>query len=85
VEIGLIGIILLIAVVASALKDIGRLIEEHFDYAGIRLTYLAIILMNNLTESSLLKGTHSLWFLFLLFVINIPQSSMEAIHNNRVN
>ncbi len=36
--------------------------------------FLLSIVMNNLTETSFLKGTHSLWFLFLLTAVNLPST-----------
>jgi O-antigen ligase len=78
VELGLVGIMLLSGVIVTAFKDVVEQITTDFDYAKVRLVYLIIILLNNITESSFLRGTHSLWFLFLLFAINVPRRSQST-------
>jgi hypothetical protein len=39
--------------------------------------------MNNITETSYLKGTHDLWFLFLLVAINLPKPVGKSESNNK--
>jgi exopolysaccharide production protein ExoQ len=75
VELGLVGIMLLSGVIVTAFKHVLKQMTTDFDYAKLRVVYLIIILLNNITESSFLKGTHSLWFLFLLFAINVRSVS----------
>jgi O-antigen ligase len=75
VELGLAGVILIVGVIATAFRNIGQLLDSDFEYGKLSLTFLVVILLNNVTESSLIKGTHSLWFLFLLFAINLPSRS----------
>ncbi len=74
VELGLIGMLFIIGIILEAWRNLSRLIEHDFEYARLRIAFLAIVLFNNVTESSLLKGTHNLWFLFLLVAVNIPTS-----------
>jgi O-antigen ligase len=75
VELGLVGVILIVGVIGTAFRNIGQLLHTDFEYGRLSLTFLVVILLNNVTESSLIKGTHSLWFLFLLFAINVPSQS----------
>jgi O-antigen ligase len=72
VELGVVGLLLLCAVSIVALKDGISMLRTSYEAASIRLMLLASILFNNLTESSFLKGTHSLWFLFLLAAVTVP-------------
>jgi O-antigen ligase len=72
VELGLLGLALLLAVVIAALRSTHQTLCADFPAGCLRLTFLVAILLNNLTESSLLRGTHSLWFLFLLFALAGP-------------
>jgi O-antigen ligase len=73
VELGAIGIMLLLIIIgigiAGALEDI----QSDFALGSLRLVLLLGILINNITETSFLKGTHDLWFLFLLLAINVPR------------
>lgn len=75
VELGWVGVFLLIGVIFSAYKNITRTFAFNFEYARFRMTFLTMILLNNITESTFLRGTHNLWFLFLLAVVNIPKIS----------
>jgi O-antigen ligase len=72
VELGLVGVFLIIGLVVAAFKNIGKIVHTNFQYASMRLAFLITILVNNITESSFLRGTHNLWFLFLLVAINVP-------------
>ena len=78
-ELGLTGVLLVAGVVAVAFRKAWPLLSTDYEVASIRLTFLSAILLDNLTESSLLKGTHSLWFLFLLFVVNVPPASHARV------
>jgi exopolysaccharide production protein ExoQ len=71
-ELGLIGMVLTAIVILVALVRISRQLETNLPVASLRLALLVSILLNNITESSLLKGTHCLWFLFLLCALEVP-------------
>lgn len=72
VELGLVGLCLTMGVIFAAFRNILYTLSTNFEYARIRAVFLILILFTNVTESSLLKGTHSLWLLFLLFAVNVP-------------
>ena len=59
---------------AGALDDL----QHQFELGRLRLTLLVSILANNVTESSFLNGTHSLWFLFLLVAVNVPTAPQQV-------
>lgn len=73
VDLGMVGITLLLIVLVLALKGALDDLPYRFDFALLRLVILFAIILNNVTESSFLKGTHSLWFMFLLVAINLPR------------
>lgn len=77
VDLGLVGEALVLLMIWSALAGALKELETNFEFGRIRITFLLAILMNNLTEASLLKGTHSLWFMFLLVGLNIPRMSVS--------
>jgi len=72
VDLGVVGLGLVLLVVASAFDGALDDLKKEFEVGRLRLTLLVSILVTNITESSLLKGTHSLWFLFLLVAVNVP-------------
>lgn len=67
VGVGLLGIIIGIGFV-TAYNDL----QDNFQYGSLRIALLLSIVMDNLTETSLLKGTHAFWFLFLLLALRVP-------------
>jgi exopolysaccharide production protein ExoQ len=71
-ELGIVGLFLLGGVLVSSYKRIMRLFIDHFEMAVLRFVWLIVILIHNFTESSFLRGTVDMWFIFLLAVINIP-------------
>jgi len=79
VELGLVGVLLIGGVIATAFRKIGQMLHTDFEYGRLSLTFLAIILLNNATESSLLKATHSLWFLFVLFATTAPSQRKSTV------
>jgi exopolysaccharide production protein ExoQ len=84
VELGAVGLVLLLIVigvgVAGALDDL----QSEFQLGILRLTLMLAILMNNIAETSFLKGTHDLWFLFLLVSVNIPRPKRRKSLAKRV-
>jgi exopolysaccharide production protein ExoQ len=72
VELGLLGIILLVMLLLSALKTVMSNLESDFEFSMLMVTFLFMILMHDFTESSFLRGDHSIWFLFLLLSIQPP-------------
>jgi exopolysaccharide production protein ExoQ len=79
VDLGLIGVALVLIVIGSAFAGALVDLRNNFELGSLRLSLLVSIVLNNFTESSLLKGTHSLWFLFLLVAINVPTRTQEKV------
>jgi exopolysaccharide production protein ExoQ len=79
VELGMVGETVLAFVILSALWGSFRDLETDFEYGSLRLVYLLGIIVNNITETSYLKGTHDFWFLFILFAINLPQPRKQRV------
>jgi O-antigen ligase len=73
VELGACGILLMAIVIAVAVSGAVNQLEHNFSFASLRLVILTGVLINNVTESSLLNGTHSLWFLFLIAGVQLPR------------
>lgn len=82
---GLIGVVLVLAVVFFARLRIIQTIAVDFEYGRFRITFLIIILFVNLTESTFLRGEHLLWFLFLMSVITISFLKAREMGATTVN
>jgi O-antigen ligase len=73
VELGVIGLLLFIAVIGAGFGGALDDLERNFSFGCLRITFLLAVLLNNVAETSFLKGTHDLWFLLLLVAINQPR------------
>lgn len=71
VELGVLGLALLLVLIFKAVKDIRNMLKYDFSYGVLRFTLLVVCLMHNLTESSFGRPSHLMWLLFLLSVSNI--------------
>jgi hypothetical protein len=65
--------VLLLIVIGAGIVGALDDLQNDFALGTLRLTLMLSILMNNIAETSFLKGTHDLWFLFLLVSVNIPR------------
>jgi exopolysaccharide production protein ExoQ len=73
VDLGVIGLALILVVIGRAFAGALNDLQNNFEQGRIRLALLLCVVINNVAESSLLKGTHSLWFVFLLVAVNVPR------------
>lgn len=73
VDLGVVGVVLVLIVIGSAFTGALDDLQSQFELGSLRLVLLLGIIMNNVTESSLLNGTQSLWFVFLLVAVNVPK------------
>lgn len=78
VETGLIGVVLLAIIIVMGFVSALRGLDKNFELASLRVVLLLSIVMNNMTETSFLKGTHALWFLFLLVAMDVPPVKLKA-------
>jgi O-antigen ligase len=72
-NLGFIGLILLTGIIYSVYKNINvKLLSLHdFDYQILRMTFLVVTLIINVTEAYF-KGINLLWFIFLLISFDYP-------------
>ena len=78
VELGVVGLLLLLRVIIISFRNIAKNFELDFEYGRIRLTLFLMVLLHNITESSLLRGASNLWFIFLLVSVTVPGISAKA-------
>lgn len=77
-ELGIVGEILFLIVVVYGFMGTFREIETNFAFGTLRLALFLGVIMNNMAETSFLKGTHDLWFLFLLVAVSLPRSTRKS-------
>lgn len=71
-QLGWVGVCLLLLVILCAIPGILRSFAADFEYGQIRMTFFLVILFVNITESTFLRGDHFLWLLFLLTAVSVP-------------
>jgi O-antigen ligase len=74
VELGLVGVFILIGMIMNVYRKIKKSCLSDMKMGGLRMTFLFIILVYNITESSFVRPMELMWFLFLLFALDIPYS-----------
>jgi O-antigen ligase len=67
-NLGLIGLLLLICSIVAFYKDIIRRISNDINFQKLRLTFLVVVLFANITEA-FFTGLSQLWFVFLLMAL----------------
>lgn len=75
IDLGVIGVALVLLVIGFAFAGALDDLQNEFELGSLRLTFLVSLVVNNVAEASLLKGTHSLWFVFLLVAVNVPRAT----------
>jgi O-antigen ligase len=78
-ELGVVGVALLLMVIVNGFTGAFADLQSDFKFGSLRLVLLLSIIMNNVAETSFLKGTHDLWFLFLLVSVNVPKPVRKTI------
>ena len=78
-EMGIAGEIIMVGVIVTAFGGALTHLETDFQFGSLRLILLMSIVINNFTETSYLKGTHDLWFLFLLMAVNLPRPMKKVV------
>ncbi len=71
-ELGIVGEIIMVVMLVNAIGGALTHLETDFEYGSLRLVIILSIIINNFTETSYLKGTHFMWFLLLMAVMNMP-------------
>jgi O-antigen ligase len=78
-ELGCIGLFLLVGVIYSAYRNIKIELKTNFDYGRLRMGMFFIAILYNVTEDAIGKLT-LLWFVFLLVSLDIPRKSSPRKH-----
>ncbi len=77
-NLGLIGLFLLIGVIVSSYKKILKTFMFDFDYGRFQMGFLITALVYNIAESAF-KGLHLVWYIFLLISVYIPKERPQQL------
>jgi O-antigen ligase len=76
VDIGLVGIFIVVgAIISGYLKSMNTFLRDY-ELGGFKMGYLVMICVYNITESTFIKPTNLLWFIFLLVAMGYPQTKI---------
>ena len=78
ISLGIAGLVLLVGLISSVYKKIMSLLARDIGFGRFRITLFFMILIYNLTESSMTRPTNFLWFLFLILAVDPPVLSLQA-------
>jgi exopolysaccharide production protein ExoQ len=70
IQLGWIGIILLILLIVHAWRGSSRMLLHDFDYGRFRLILLLTVLLQNYTEAGFPRATNIVWVSFLLVAVD---------------
>jgi O-antigen ligase len=74
-EIGVLGVLLLVCVIVASFRGVLALLSANFEQGMLHFIWLCIIVCHNFTESTYLRGSVDLWFLFVLAAVAVPSRS----------
>jgi exopolysaccharide production protein ExoQ len=76
-DVGLIGVVLLLIVLASQSRRINLEVLSRHEFAALRVAVLIVTVAYNLTESAFCRQS-LIWFAFLLTTIEVPRAFWEG-------
>ena len=78
-ELGAVGLALVVAVIISGYRKIVRGYPREPVFSSFRFSVFVVILLHNMTETSLCKLNNPLWFLFLLMVVSYANPRIQPV------
>lgn len=72
VELGGVGVALLVCLIIASFRAVMALMVTNFEQGMLHFIWLSILVCHNVTESSYLRGSVDMWFLFVLAIITVP-------------
>jgi O-antigen ligase len=82
-QLGWVGMALLLGVIIASARGIGRSLATDFEYGRFRMAVFLMVILINITESTFLRGNHNMWFLFLLATLSVPEESRAPARDPR--
>jgi O-antigen ligase len=77
IELGAVGLVLLALVVIAYFRKAKNELPHDFNWGAFRLSFLAMFLIHNWTETTLLRSREILWNLFVLFLVVFPAETVR--------
>lgn len=75
IELGVVGLMLLPFVVVECFQRARFECEREFDWGALRISFLFMMLLHNIAETSFLRSRELIWNVFILLMVAIPESN----------
>jgi O-antigen ligase len=75
-ELGMVGLFLLIGIIISAFRNISKKLFSNPDDVSLHMAFLVMALLYNVTEAAFRPGL-LMYFVFTLTVINVPLRTQQ--------
>jgi O-antigen ligase len=76
-QLGIAGWVALTGIILSTHRHLVANLATDFEFAAWRLSLFLVVLFVNLTETTLLRGDHHLWFIFTACIWQVPAPQPE--------
>lgn len=77
-QLGALGCLLVAGLLLSTPGKLLRALEEDFDFAALRITLFLTGVFVNITESTIIRGDHQLWFVMQLAMWVVPAGAVAS-------
>ena len=77
-NLGLIGLALMVLLILSAWRRGNRMLFENFEFARFRMGFVVAFALYNITEAAF-KALHPVWFMFYLVAMEYPLAETRPI------
>jgi O-antigen ligase len=71
-QLGIAGWLILTGIILATHRRLVASLSTDFEFAAWRLSLFLVVLFVNLTETTLLRGDHHLWFIFTACIWQVP-------------
>ncbi len=77
-QLGIAGWVILTGIILATHRRLVAALNTDFEFAAWQLTLFLVVLFVNLTETTLLRGDHHLWFIFTACIWQVPAPDSAA-------
>jgi O-antigen ligase len=82
-QLGIAGWVVLAGIILATYRRLVAAFTTDFDFAAWRLALFLVVLFVNITETTLLRGDHHLWFIFTACIWMVPAPATEPVYEEQ--
>jgi O-antigen ligase len=81
-QLGVVGLILLVPLMISFFNKARSEFERDYEWASLRISFLPVMLLHNLTETSFVASTMLLWNFFVFLMVVHPERPIHELETH---